>query len=161
MVKAPQGAAASGVTGLAGDARGWTISAAEVAALSVRNVAGLMTGTSMDGLDVALCRITSAPLGFELLAFETVPMQADLRRSLAAEQLADVGAIARANMALGRYFAEETPRLKELESDGLVSLTADAVSVTSLGRIFIRNVGMVFDKYLRKPRAKPLFSKTL
>ena len=82
------------------------ISLAEVAALPVRNVAGLMTGTSMDGLDVALCRITSAPLGFELLAFETVPMPADLRRSLAAEQLADVGAIARANMTLGHYFAD-------------------------------------------------------
>jgi anhydro-N-acetylmuramic acid kinase len=78
----------------------------EVAALPVRNVAGLMTGTSMDGLDVALCRITSASLGFELLAFETVPMPADLRRSLAAERLADVGAIARANMALGHYFAD-------------------------------------------------------
>jgi anhydro-N-acetylmuramic acid kinase len=82
------------------------ISLAEVAALPVRNVAGLMTGTSMDGLDVALCRITSAPLGFELLAFETVPMPADLRRSLAAEQLANVGAIARANMTLGHYFAD-------------------------------------------------------
>jgi anhydro-N-acetylmuramic acid kinase len=82
------------------------ISAGEVAALPVRNVAGLMTGTSMDGLDVALCRITSTPLAFELLAFETAPMPADLRRSLAAEHLADVGAIARANMALGRYFAD-------------------------------------------------------
>jgi anhydro-N-acetylmuramic acid kinase len=82
------------------------ISAAEVAALPVRNVAGLMTGTSMDGLDVALCRITSAPLAFELLAFETVPMPADLRRSLAAEQLANLAAIARANMALGHYFAD-------------------------------------------------------
>jgi len=82
------------------------ISAHEVAALPVRNVAGLMTGTSMDGLDVALCRIQSTPLAFELLAFETVAMPADLRRSLAAEQLADVGAIARANVALGRYFAD-------------------------------------------------------
>jgi anhydro-N-acetylmuramic acid kinase len=71
----------------------------------VRNVAGLMTGTSMDGLDVALCRITSAPLGFELLAFETVPMPAGLRRSLSADALADVGAIARAHTALGQYYA--------------------------------------------------------
>jgi anhydro-N-acetylmuramic acid kinase len=82
------------------------ISLAEVTGLAVRNVAGLMTGTSMDGLDVALCRVTSAPLGFELLAFETVPMPTELRRSLAAERLADVGAVARANMALGHYFAD-------------------------------------------------------
>jgi anhydro-N-acetylmuramic acid kinase len=82
------------------------ISLAEVTNLAVRNVAGLMTGTSMDGLDVALCRITSAPMGFELLAFETVPMPVELRRSLAAERLAEVGAVARANMALGHYFAD-------------------------------------------------------
>jgi anhydro-N-acetylmuramic acid kinase len=79
---------------------------ADVAALPVRNVAGLMTGTSMDGLDVALCRITSEPLGFELLAFETVPMPVALRRSLEVERLADVGAIARANAALGHWFAD-------------------------------------------------------
>ncbi|MEM7022150.1 MAG: anhydro-N-acetylmuramic acid kinase, partial [Pseudomonadota bacterium] len=78
----------------------------QVVALPVRNVAGLMTGTSMDGLDIAICRIRSDPLGFELLAFETVPMQAELRRSLSADALADVGAIARANMALGHYYAE-------------------------------------------------------
>ncbi|MEM7025038.1 MAG: anhydro-N-acetylmuramic acid kinase, partial [Pseudomonadota bacterium] len=65
---------------------------AEVVALPERNVAGLMTGTSMDGLDIAICRIRSDPLGFELLAFETVPMQAKLRRSLSADALADVGA---------------------------------------------------------------------
>jgi anhydro-N-acetylmuramic acid kinase len=79
---------------------------AEVAALPVRNVAGLMTGTSMDGLDVALCRITSEPLGFELLAFETVPMPAALRQSLEAERLADVAAIGRANAALGNWFVD-------------------------------------------------------
>ncbi|MGH6944348.1 MAG: anhydro-N-acetylmuramic acid kinase [Geminicoccaceae bacterium] len=80
---------------------------AKVRALQVRNVAGLMTGTSMDGLDVALCRITSAPaLAFELLAFETVPMPADLRRALAAERLSGLAEVARVHMALGRYFAE-------------------------------------------------------
>jgi anhydro-N-acetylmuramic acid kinase len=81
------------------------ISLPEVSKLPVRNVAGLMTGTSMDGLDIALCRITSAPLGFELLAFETVPMPAELRRSLSADALADVGAIARVHTALGEYYA--------------------------------------------------------
>jgi anhydro-N-acetylmuramic acid kinase len=80
---------------------------AEVRAKRVRTVAGLMTGTSMDGLDVALCRVTSAPeLGVELLAFETVPLPADLRAGLAAERLADLAALARAHAALGRFFAD-------------------------------------------------------
>jgi hypothetical protein len=35
--------------------------------------------------------------------------------------------------------------------------------VTPLGRIFIRNAAMIFDRYLteQKMDAKPLFSKTL
>jgi anhydro-N-acetylmuramic acid kinase len=80
---------------------------AEARAQAVRNVAGLISGTSMDGLDVALCRITPAPeLAFELVAFETVPLPAGLRRSLEADQLDDVAKIARADTALGRFFAE-------------------------------------------------------
>ncbi len=59
------------------------------------------------------------------------------------------------------YFADELERLKPLEDDGLVVVKPESITVTSLGRIFIRNVGMVFDSYLRKPKNKPVFSKTL
>jgi oxygen-independent coproporphyrinogen III oxidase len=59
------------------------------------------------------------------------------------------------------YFSEELDRLASLRDDGLVNLTDDAIRVTMLGRIFIRNVGMVFDRYLQKPKSKPVFSKTL
>ncbi len=59
------------------------------------------------------------------------------------------------------YFANELSRMEPLEKDGLVRLQPEGISVTLLGRIFIRNVGMVFDKYLQKPKDKPVFSKTL
>jgi len=59
------------------------------------------------------------------------------------------------------YFADELLRLESLQRDGLVELSAERIAVTHLGRIFIRNVGMVFDKYLQKPKDKPVFSKTL
>ncbi|MDR1728972.1 MAG: oxygen-independent coproporphyrinogen III oxidase [Acidobacteriota bacterium] len=59
------------------------------------------------------------------------------------------------------YFADELARLAPLGEDGLVELDGEGIRVTLLGRIFIRNVGMVFDKYLRKPKDKPVFSKTL
>ncbi len=65
------------------------------------------------------------------------------------------------NVRFDEYFREEMERMNPLVDDGLVSLTSDSISVTSLGRIFIRNVGMVFDKYIRKPKEKPVFSKTL
>jgi oxygen-independent coproporphyrinogen-3 oxidase len=61
------------------------------------------------------------------------------------------------------YFAEELRRLETPCDDGLVLLDANEIRTTWLGRIFIRNLAMVFDPYLEKQHldAKPLFSKTL
>jgi oxygen-independent coproporphyrinogen-3 oxidase len=61
------------------------------------------------------------------------------------------------------YFAEELRRLEPSREDGLVLLGRDEIRTTWLGRIFIRNLAMVFDPYLEKQQlaAKPLFSKTL
>ncbi|MDR0311076.1 MAG: oxygen-independent coproporphyrinogen III oxidase [Acidobacteriota bacterium] len=60
-----------------------------------------------------------------------------------------------------KYFSDELARLEPLRADGLAELTPESIRVTSLGRIFIRNIGMIFDKYLQKPKNKPVFSKTL
>ncbi len=65
------------------------------------------------------------------------------------------------DISFNDYFADEMKQLETLQTDGLVSLNSDSIAVTSLGRIFIRNVGMVFDRYLRKPQSNPVFSKTL
>ena len=62
-----------------------------------------------------------------------------------------------------RYFADELARLEASRDDGLVLLEPGEIRTTWLGRIFIRNLAMVFDPYLEKQQlaAKPLFSKTL
>jgi oxygen-independent coproporphyrinogen-3 oxidase len=62
-----------------------------------------------------------------------------------------------------RYFADELARLEASREDGLVLLDLGEIRTTWLGRIFIRNLAMVFDPYLEKQQlaAKPLFSKTL
>ena len=62
-----------------------------------------------------------------------------------------------------RYFADELARLEASRDDGLVLLGPGEIRTTWLGRIFIRNLAMVFDPYLEKQQlaAKPLFSKTL
>ena len=62
-----------------------------------------------------------------------------------------------------QYFAEELTRLQAPRDDGLVLLEADQIRTTWLGRIFIRNLAMIFDPFLEKQQlaAKPLFSKTL
>ena len=61
------------------------------------------------------------------------------------------------------YFHEEMCTLAELERDHLVRMSADRIEVTELGRIFVRNVAMVFDSYLKRPSASQdkRFSQTL
>ena len=66
-------------------------------------------------------------------------------------------------ISFGEYFAPELLQLDELRADGLVETGGDEIRVTPLGRVFIRNLGMIFDRYLREQQmdARPLFSKTL
>jgi oxygen-independent coproporphyrinogen-3 oxidase len=66
-------------------------------------------------------------------------------------------------ISFDEYFAPEIAQLEEFRADGLVTLDDDEIRVTPLGRVFIRNTGMVFDRYLREQQmdSRPLFSKTL
>ena len=61
------------------------------------------------------------------------------------------------------YFARELTRLQPFVEDRLIELDSDEIRVTFLGRIFIRNLAMIFDPYLEKQHLaeQPLFSKTL
>jgi oxygen-independent coproporphyrinogen-3 oxidase len=61
------------------------------------------------------------------------------------------------------YFADELARLEAFREDGLAVLHPGEIRTTWLGRIFIRNLAMIFDPYLERQHlnAKPLFSKTL
>lgn len=61
------------------------------------------------------------------------------------------------------YFAAELSRLDPFFADRLIELGEHEIKVTFLGRIFIRNLAMIFDPYLEKQRLaeQPLFSKTL
>lgn len=59
------------------------------------------------------------------------------------------------------HFAAELAELEPMVGDGLLHLHPDRIDVTVLGTIFVRNIGMVFDTYLRRPRPQTLFSRTL
>jgi oxygen-independent coproporphyrinogen-3 oxidase len=61
------------------------------------------------------------------------------------------------------YFAPELARLAPFVEDKLVEYAPGEIRVTLLGRIFIRNVALLFDPYLEKQHLaeRPLFSKTL
>jgi oxygen-independent coproporphyrinogen-3 oxidase len=59
------------------------------------------------------------------------------------------------------YFAPELQELKRLEQDGLVELQPDGVVVTPKGRLLVRIVCMVFDRYLREGRQQASYSKVM
>jgi oxygen-independent coproporphyrinogen-3 oxidase len=48
------------------------------------------------------------------------------------------------------YFADEIDKLKQYQEVGLINIDANAITVTPKGRMFVRAVGMVFDKYLQQ-----------
>lgn len=60
-----------------------------------------------------------------------------------------------------KHFAEALAQLQELEADGLVMRTPEAITVTETGRFFIRNVAMAFDAYLPASIDRPMYSQTV
>jgi oxygen-independent coproporphyrinogen-3 oxidase len=59
------------------------------------------------------------------------------------------------------YFAQELKDLREMVKDGLVDLDGDWINVTPKGRLLLRNVCMVFDKYLRADQERKRYSKVI
>ena len=64
-------------------------------------------------------------------------------------------------IAFTDYFADAMVDLAPLADDGLVDVAADKISVTPSGRLFLRNIGMCFDRYLKEAASeKPRYSRT-
>ena len=59
------------------------------------------------------------------------------------------------------YFAKELAELKRLQDEGLVDLSAEWITVTPRGRLLVRIVCMVFDRYLREAQARARYSKVI
>jgi anhydro-N-acetylmuramic acid kinase len=86
-------------------------------------VAGLMTGTSVDGLDIAICRISPGLDRVPALVLgRTVPLPEALRAALLAAKDAGVPALARADLELGRFQAEALGALVAEAGVGRVDL---------------------------------------
>ena len=69
-------------------------------------------------------------------------------------------------IAFDETFASELAALKPLEDDGLVKLERDALRLTELGQMFMRNVALPFDRYFAARKksgedSRSTFSKTL
>ncbi len=62
-------------------------------------------------------------------------------------------------------FAAEAADLEGMRDDGIVELDEEGIRLTPLGRLFVRNVSMVFDAHLRRKDAendgRPRYSRTV
>jgi len=69
----------------------------------------------------------------------------------------------RFNIDYKSYFEAENEDLQEFIDDGLLTRDGQRIKVMPAGRIFVRNIAMVFDAYLRKEQQgqTPLFSRTI
>jgi len=52
------------------------------------------------------------------------------------------------------YFVDELRRLEDMEADGLLRLEAQGIQVLPRGRLLIRNICMVFDRYLKRDQGQ-------
>ncbi|HYL25440.1 MAG TPA: oxygen-independent coproporphyrinogen III oxidase [Burkholderiales bacterium] len=59
------------------------------------------------------------------------------------------------------HFAAELKDLRQLQSEGLVDVTDEWITVTPPGRLLVRVICMVFDRYLREARARASYSKVI
>jgi oxygen-independent coproporphyrinogen-3 oxidase len=96
----------------------------------------------------------------ELLCHASIPKRKIETQFAAEAGLEDNSA---SSFTFDDYFAPELAALSPLQDDGLVQLAADEIRATPLGHVFIRNIAMHFDRYLREEQMdqRPLFSRTL
>jgi len=61
----------------------------------------------------------------------------------------------------GNYFGPELADLRRLAADGLVEVQPDWIVVTPKGRLLVRAIAMVFDRYLRERAARASYSRVI
>jgi oxygen-independent coproporphyrinogen-3 oxidase len=59
------------------------------------------------------------------------------------------------------YFADELADLREMEEAGLVEVGDEWITVLPAGRMLVRGIAMVFDRYIRADRERARYSKVI
>ncbi|HET9984062.1 MAG TPA: oxygen-independent coproporphyrinogen III oxidase [Longimicrobiales bacterium] len=75
---------------------------------------------------------------------------------------ADIGR--RYGVEFDRYFADDLALLRAYEREGFVRLAPGRIEATPTGELFVRNLAMCFDRYMREKHAaddRPTFSRTV
>jgi oxygen-independent coproporphyrinogen-3 oxidase len=91
-------------------------------------------------------------------------LRADLIQALMCQGEVPIRALERRyGIDFDTYFADALIKLQPLAEDGLVRVGDSRISVTSRGRLLLRNIAMCFDRYLEQPAAvvTPRFSRAI
>ena len=59
------------------------------------------------------------------------------------------------------FFARELETLQTMEQDNLIKLCSNSIEVGDAGRLLVRNICMVFDRYIDTPEGKKQFSRSV
>lgn len=59
------------------------------------------------------------------------------------------------------YFSAELEALRDLQAQGLVDVNDTGIEVTTMGWFFVRDIAMVFDRYLQADRTRARFSRII
>ncbi|MDH5469627.1 MAG: oxygen-independent coproporphyrinogen III oxidase [Gammaproteobacteria bacterium] len=65
------------------------------------------------------------------------------------------------NFSFARRFENELAELEKMQDDGLLSLDKEMIRVQPAGRLLVRNICMVFDRYLKGNKGSYTFSKVI
>ncbi len=149
--------------------QGYTTKAgADLYGMGVTAISGIQNAYAQNHRDLAAWEKSVAERGIATMRGYRLSQDDLLRRAVISRLLCHTVVIKEEiarefGVDFDQYFADELARLEASREDGLVLLEAGEIRATWLGRIFIRNLAMVFDPYLEKQQlaAKPLFSKTL
>ncbi|GAB2791971.1 oxygen-independent coproporphyrinogen III oxidase [Halomonas shantousis] len=109
---------------------------------------------ALDAGQLPVCR------GYELNADDE--LRRDVINQLMCHDRIDFASIERQhNIDFNVYFAAELASLDDFIADGLVEVHRDAIELKPAGRLLMRNVAMVFDHYLKKPKQEKRFSRVI
>jgi oxygen-independent coproporphyrinogen-3 oxidase len=65
------------------------------------------------------------------------------------------------NIDFNQYFAAELERLTAMQNDGLLKFDKNEIIVLEPGRLLVRNICMIFDRYQSTATARGAFSRTI
>jgi len=89
-------------------------------------------------------------------------LRRDIIQQLVCHFYLDTDQIARNwEIDFNRRFARELAMLETMQRDGLVKIESNEIIVLEPGRLLVRNICMVFDRYQQQSRAGKAFSRTI